>query len=324
MLFITLVFLAVTRAARGQRTNASCLPQYDWMFNTLDQSPCQVASWLAGACIDDVFNIDSLQPGKHYIGPATTQLSSPCVCSSVEYALVSACGMCQGESSTQKWSTWIKNCTAGDTMSNGYNHEIPSGTRVPAWAYIDIPMADMLDLNAAQSIASGVIGGLAFLGVIAIAIVWLCLRKRRHRSEKGAQPVYSPAMTKEPGFLSPHTTGTAYTYSPTAPYDPPMLSHPSTASLPPLQSSIVYSQPQQSHSRTFSAASGLASASATTPHPQQSPLFNPHAHTEAPVSPGAFYNFSTAPHFNTSQRNQDNNHSALPLHPGPYTHYPEL
>lgn len=43
------------------------------------------------------FNIKALLPGQEYSGPTKDQ-SNKCVCSTVVYNLVSACGLCQGNS----------------------------------------------------------------------------------------------------------------------------------------------------------------------------------------------------------------------------------
>lgn len=198
------------------------------MFNTLGQSPCVVASYLQGACLDTVFNISALPANQHYVGPLNPSLATECACSSVTYVLVSGCGACQGADITQeqKWSNWITNCSSSQVAAAQFPHRFSNRTRIPAWAFEDVVQSDEFDLGLARTIANssrpevgpdgpitpgkgkksgpnigaivgGVIGGLALVGIVAAITVYLCLRHRRSIN----RPAYSPAMTQQNGFL---------------------------------------------------------------------------------------------------------------------------
>ena len=91
-------------------------------FNTLNQSPCDVAASLAAVCSPTGrehslayiwpvillehagFNLDPLPSGYVYAGPRTESATS-CRCSSVFYSMLSACGYCQSRN-YQKWEFW--------------------------------------------------------------------------------------------------------------------------------------------------------------------------------------------------------------------------
>jgi hypothetical protein len=85
------------------------------MYNSLTQSPCDVAYELASVCVNGrewflvqliilvlnslanaaESNPQPLLPDYAYIGP-TPAYANLCLCSSVYYSLKSACGYCQG------------------------------------------------------------------------------------------------------------------------------------------------------------------------------------------------------------------------------------
>ncbi|KAH7873515.1 uncharacterized protein C8R40DRAFT_1112300 [Lentinula edodes] len=93
-----ILFGALLGGANGQINAPNCNSSldYQWSFNSLDQNPCVVASFLGQAC-DTQYSIPSLNTTEHYGGPSTGQ-DNPCQCSSVMYILLSACGACQGGS----------------------------------------------------------------------------------------------------------------------------------------------------------------------------------------------------------------------------------
>ncbi|KAH7929703.1 hypothetical protein BV22DRAFT_1029106 [Leucogyrophana mollusca] len=150
------VLLAALSGAKAQESNVTCMASYSWANNQLHQDPCTVASWLEGVCYSNGWVIPALGTGNVYLGPTATQ-SQPCECNTVVYSLMSACGACQGASFVS-WSEWIVNCT---TSGSGYPEEIPSGTEVPGWAYLDLPTgywnatAAQADLAAPASTAPG-------------------------------------------------------------------------------------------------------------------------------------------------------------------------
>ena len=92
------------------------IPQLLQTFNTLSQSPCDVAASLAAVCSPTGrerslayiwpvvllellehagFNLEPLPSGYVYSGPRPESATS-CRCSSVFYSTLSACGYCQG------------------------------------------------------------------------------------------------------------------------------------------------------------------------------------------------------------------------------------
>jgi len=224
---------SVLQSASAQKTTAVCLSNFSWMFNSLAQSPCVVASYLEGACTDTVFSIAALPANRHYVGPSDPSLSTPCICSTVSYSLVSACGICQGSTATEKWSAWITNCSTANIDIGGYPRAVPSGTAYPAWALQDVVTPDTFDPNVALSVANqdkpdtgpnglvgaakksspvgaivgGVVGGILFLGLVGVVGAYLVIRARRARAgPKYRSPSPPPAsvMAHTPGGPGPH------------------------------------------------------------------------------------------------------------------------
>jgi len=112
-------------------------PAYDWSFNSLNQSPCVVASYLGGVCNSGLFSVPPLANGSLYLGP-TLLNTNACRCSSVFYSLISACSLCQNQDFL-KWSSYSTNCTPAYTI---WPESIPSGTKVPHWAYLNVAGVD--------------------------------------------------------------------------------------------------------------------------------------------------------------------------------------
>jgi len=110
-----------------------------------------------------------------------------------------------------RWTSWSSNCTAVAPPST-YPNPIPSDTRVPNWAYIDVVTANNFSVAAAQSagdspeatptasqpsptassspnsnqhkshagvIAGAVVGGVAGAALLAAFIRWYVRRRRR-------------------------------------------------------------------------------------------------------------------------------------------------
>jgi len=204
---------------------------WEWSYNSLTQNPCNVAAYLEATCNSGLFDIVPLPQGSLYRGPNAGQ-DNLCVCNSIVYSLVSACGACQGATSWIQWSEWHVNCSTSSAAGT-YPNSIPAGTRVPHWAYLDVSVADTWNATAAQSagdspedapsttsstsstsrssssagsgsgsnksssntgaIAGGVVGGVLGATLLVGLIIWYT-RRRRWRSV--ARP--SPFMTDEP------------------------------------------------------------------------------------------------------------------------------
>ncbi|KAG1832053.1 hypothetical protein EV424DRAFT_82267 [Suillus variegatus] len=136
----------VPRGAFAQTSSVICLSSYGWMNNSLQQNPCVVASYLESVCNGGDFSISPLPPDTHYAAPTVAE-ANLCECSTVTYSLVSACGACQN-ATYLTWSSWSYNCSSVSTQQ--FPDDIPSGTAVPNWAYLDVTAAGF-SLTAAQA-----------------------------------------------------------------------------------------------------------------------------------------------------------------------------
>ncbi|KAJ7581126.1 hypothetical protein C8J56DRAFT_959163 [Mycena floridula] len=116
---------------------AYCIdPSYGWANNTDNEDPCRLASLL---CFPSPPGLCVLSPGEKY-SPQEILLegsgSVPCICSSVIYALSSACADCLGRG----WYTlnqWESNCTNKLQSSMSFQSP-PNGAftnySIPSWA----------------------------------------------------------------------------------------------------------------------------------------------------------------------------------------------
>ncbi|KAI0750062.1 hypothetical protein C8Q80DRAFT_670079 [Daedaleopsis nitida] len=141
----------------GQDTNATCSPEFDWMFNSKGQSPCLISSYLFTPCAApaDTF-VFPLGPGQHYATPVDEPTSAnPCRCNTVLFSTIAACATCQGGGDyIVPWPTYSQNCSSPGPFIEEYPEDIPSGTAVPAWAYLDIRLTDnTFSVAAAQEAA---------------------------------------------------------------------------------------------------------------------------------------------------------------------------
>ncbi|KIM87187.1 hypothetical protein PILCRDRAFT_303122 [Piloderma croceum F 1598] len=140
--------IAVLPVAEAQTTSlATCLPEFDWMNDSRNQSPCVVAAYMQGACTNGEYIVQPLAPSYHYIGPTVKQ-DNPCQCSTVVYSLMSACGMCQNRT-IEGWSAWQTNCSVVYTQQ--FPESIPFGINVPGWAYLDVVTKDTFSAAAAKA-----------------------------------------------------------------------------------------------------------------------------------------------------------------------------
>ncbi|KAI9444025.1 hypothetical protein H4582DRAFT_2071622 [Lactarius indigo] len=170
----------------------------------------------------------------------------------------SACGACQGSTQWVPWSQWIINCSVVSTDGT-YPNSIPTGTRIPHWAYLEVSLADTWNATAAQSagdtpegtarptssstsvpgsstspssssnksssstgaIAGGVVGGVVGATVLVGLIIWY-IRRRRWRTVARPSPFMTdgPHMAAAFGLQDPGTSASMPKY-----YDP---SDPST------------------------------------------------------------------------------------------------
>ncbi|EAU88753.2 hypothetical protein CC1G_01126 [Coprinopsis cinerea okayama7 len=207
---------------------AICVSQSHWAFNSRNQSPCTVASQLGGACVGGDFRLPPLDETYVYLGPPRTA-ATPCRCSSVYYAMLSACADCQDRNFIS-WSRYNANC------SEVYVQTLfPLASQCPTgliWIFQQME-EDIFNVTRAQSargpesvgvgqptsrpsdasgdddgktnvgaIAGGVIGGVVFLALLGLLIFWLIRRKRNSKIPPSSMytpqpyspppPVYSP------------------------------------------------------------------------------------------------------------------------------------
>ncbi|TCD69375.1 hypothetical protein EIP91_007931 [Steccherinum ochraceum] len=147
--FVALLGSATFPAVRAQGTNATCQAQFDWMNNEKSQSPCLVTAYLLTPCLANAADayVFSLPDGFHY-RPPTIGSATACQCNTVFYSVIQSCALCQSDPIIP-WSTWNTNCTAAIYQSV-YPETIPSGTSIPAWAYLDVATSDNFNITAAQ------------------------------------------------------------------------------------------------------------------------------------------------------------------------------
>ncbi|KAK0208852.1 hypothetical protein DFS33DRAFT_1305980 [Desarmillaria ectypa] len=253
--FATFFFLKVLAS------DATCSnTAYGWAFNSLSQSPCQIATDLAEVC-DSSFSIPALPSGSVYRGPSGGTSRMECRCNTVYYSLLSVCAECQGGGVTI-WSTYSINCTTTYTI---FPHDIPSDTAVPHWAYIDLLSNGTVNMAAAETdtgaettstattssvavtptstiasrpettsasssesskdrtgaIAGGVVGGVLGVAAIMIGVIFFVLgRSRQKRLGRPQHP--------EPIFIAPSSTGQKL-YDPNNPSTFPVSHSPMTS-----------------------------------------------------------------------------------------------
>lgn len=143
------VLLVIVGSARAQVSAPNCTDSsYGWSYNSLSQSPCFVAAYLAAVCNNGTFTIPALLPQHSYTGPNGQDNDDLCKCNTVLYNLISACDACQGEPWIA-YSTWTINCTSVVTPGT-FPEPIPEGTRVQKWAYLDPTTGDSWNETAAR------------------------------------------------------------------------------------------------------------------------------------------------------------------------------
>ncbi|KAK0210851.1 hypothetical protein DFS33DRAFT_1270781 [Desarmillaria ectypa] len=149
VLFLT-VFIPLGVVGQTNVTAFCTLSDFHWTFNSVSQSPCDVASSLLGVCNGGSYTLQSLPDLTHYIGPSVDG-ANPCQCSTVSYSLISACAACQNRTFVE-WSQWRVNCASVDI--GGFPEPIPKSTHVPGWAYLDVKTEDNFDINQAKQDAN--------------------------------------------------------------------------------------------------------------------------------------------------------------------------
>ncbi|KDQ06724.1 hypothetical protein BOTBODRAFT_39380 [Botryobasidium botryosum FD-172 SS1] len=135
-------------------TNATCLPAYSWMDNSLGQNACLVAAYISSGCTTGTWTVPALTSLTSSYNPPNGTGVTDCRCSTVEYQLISACVVCQGGTNPAPWLNWATNCPANLISVGTYPHPIPAGTSVPAWAFLDPTVKNTFDVTAALAAAN--------------------------------------------------------------------------------------------------------------------------------------------------------------------------
>ncbi|KAK0500600.1 hypothetical protein EDD18DRAFT_1459340 [Armillaria luteobubalina] len=230
--FFTNLFLK-TQASDAVCSNTA----YNWAFNTLSQSPCQIATNLGEVC-DSSFSIPALPSDSVYRGPSGGASRMECRCNTVYYSLLFVCAVCQGGGVTV-WPTYNLNCTTKYTV---FPHDVPSDTAVPHWAYLSLLSNGTVDIADAETdtgaevtatatassastatstiasgpettsasstgsskgdtgaIVGGVVGGVLGVAATVIGIIFFVLRRRQQRLGRSQYP--------EPIFVAPSSMG---------------------------------------------------------------------------------------------------------------------
>ncbi|KAF9058346.1 hypothetical protein BDP27DRAFT_595783 [Rhodocollybia butyracea] len=135
----------------GPTVNApNCtISSFQWSFNSLGQSPCQVAGYL-GSCSNGTYYIpDILTPQKYNnaLGPLNN-----CTCSSVFYSALSACASCQG-TGYSTWPEWHSICAI--VFVTDYPNAVPPDTAIPLWAFQEYSADPKATFNITLAQAQG-------------------------------------------------------------------------------------------------------------------------------------------------------------------------
>ncbi|KAF9044402.1 hypothetical protein BJ165DRAFT_197632 [Panaeolus papilionaceus] len=143
--------LGVTFILLLDAAGAFCLSgtQFQWGINSLGQNPCEIAGDLLSVCLGKGTRISPLKAGSTYPTSQTNGDGNRCFCSSVYYAIISACAQCQ----RRNWPDWddqTRNCN-GVTFVQKINITIPSDTQLPSWAFLDYRAQGSFNLTAARA-----------------------------------------------------------------------------------------------------------------------------------------------------------------------------
>jgi len=123
-----------------------CQSGWDWASNSLGQNPCAIAGALEAPCRGLAsYTLGPLNNTNYVAPPKGSALD--CECNTIMYSLFMACTACQGET-TQRWTFWSQYC--GAVYVTQYPDDIPGGTAVPHWAYLNVTGSDMWDPAAAR------------------------------------------------------------------------------------------------------------------------------------------------------------------------------
>ncbi|GJE94502.1 hypothetical protein PsYK624_106720 [Phanerochaete sordida] len=143
--------LAAAGGIYAQSASVNCSADFAWASNNLGQNVCEITAYLRAACTADPAGFDLGPPQSGHYGPPVTP--DRCTCSMAYYNAASACSLCQGKQ-VLSWSASIKTCPASDITVSGYGQPIPSGTDIPAWAFLNVTSLDTFDTDTARTFST--------------------------------------------------------------------------------------------------------------------------------------------------------------------------
>ncbi|KIL68694.1 hypothetical protein M378DRAFT_822990 [Amanita muscaria Koide BX008] len=138
--------LSYATCANAQEANCTDT-SYGWAFNSLGLSPCRVAEQLASPCNINVSITQLPNISYAYFGPPAGE-ADPCRCSSVYYSLLAGCAACQ-DANWMRWNNYTQNCST--VYLTIFPSPIPSGTKVPHWAYLNVSIDGEFDPTEAAA-----------------------------------------------------------------------------------------------------------------------------------------------------------------------------
>ncbi|KAI9508314.1 hypothetical protein F5148DRAFT_1284250 [Russula earlei] len=136
LLLVQLIVVPVEAQVQAPDCSPDSMVHWGWTYNSLNQTPCETAAYLAAECNNGQFLIPQLASGNHYTGPSGSDATDMCECNSVFYSLLSACSGCQ-KGIWIPYGQWSENCSAVEPVST-YPRKISSATLVSAWAFLNV------------------------------------------------------------------------------------------------------------------------------------------------------------------------------------------
>ncbi|TBU52375.1 hypothetical protein BD310DRAFT_940415 [Dichomitus squalens] len=132
------------------------MSDYAWMMNNQGDDPCHLVVLFGEWCYSGADLQFLVWLGSQNINHGPPDFcSSPCVCSTMGYSLISACAICQGLPSVMDpWLSYSHECQA--TYITSYPAGMPSATKsaIPNWAYLPLSSDGRFDALAAESLAT--------------------------------------------------------------------------------------------------------------------------------------------------------------------------
>ncbi|KJA17094.1 hypothetical protein HYPSUDRAFT_46726 [Hypholoma sublateritium FD-334 SS-4] len=132
-MFVRNVHAAVTASSVPLHNAPTCQSGFQWAFNLLGQSPCDIAFSVEQPCPSPT-TIPTLPTSSSYPGPSGNSVN-PCTCSTVYYSLLSACALCQN-ALISSWQTYNLNCEA--LQISVFIPPLTADIAIPNYAFQDV------------------------------------------------------------------------------------------------------------------------------------------------------------------------------------------